>query len=381
MTEDKLYLCVGSDGVEMASNFPPRRLYDEMLSHAPQKYIDSNPIENYGENNWIDTISDTDYGYCGYDYSFDGIYLPAGTIEKLVGEKMTWEDEPREFNPNGETVLFEKHFGSLEEKCRYYQFLSDYRLREKSFILVHIDGRSFSKLVKNRFKQPFDDDFIYMMNETAKYLCEKVSGVKFAYVQSDEITLVITDFDEDGNFGEHFFGGRLCKMQSIIASLATSEFSRLYTVYALKNDETKRPALEVINEIPLIQFDCKCWNVNNANDAFAWVLYRQIDCVRNSKQQTAYTYFSHNQLLGKDADMQIQMVKDEKDIDWNDYDNGKKYGRFILRREFLLSRVNQDGTTDNFSRKKWVVEAGYDITDEDNRKTFYEDNPIFKVVL
>jgi hypothetical protein len=75
------------------------------------------------------------------------------------------------------------------------------------------------------------------------------------------------------------------------------------------------------------------------------------------------------------------MLKDEKGIDWNDYEDGKKYGRFLLRREFLLSRVNQDGTTDNFSRKKWVVEDGYDITDEGNRKKFYEDNPIFKVVL
>jgi tRNA(His) 5'-end guanylyltransferase len=367
--------------MEMASNYPPRRMYDEMLSHAPQKYIESHPIENYGENNWIDTVGDTDYGYYGNDYSFDGIYLPTGTIEKLIGEKMTWEDEPREFNPNGETVLFEKHFDSLEEKCRYYQFLSDYRLREKSFILVHVDGRSFSRLVKNRFKQPFDDDFIGMMNETAKFLCENVTGVKFAYAQSDEITLVVADFDEEGNFGEHFFGGRLCKMQSIIASLATSQFNRLYTAYTLKHDKTNRTAMEIISEIPLAQFDCKCWNVNNANDAFAWVLYRQIDCVRNSKQHAAQTYFSHNQLLGKDTDAQVQMLKDEKGIDWNDYEDGKKYGRFLLRREFLLSRVNQDGTTDNFSRKKWVVEDGYDITDEGNRKKFYEDNPIFKIVL
>ena len=378
--DEKLYLCVNPDGAEMASNFPPRRMYDEMTAHSSEKYVEEHPFEKYGENGWIDSISDTDYGYFGYDYSFDGIYLPTGTIEKMTGQKMTWEDEPVEYNPENRGII-RKEFASLEEKCRYYQFLSDYKLREKSFILAHIDGRSFSRLVKNRFKQPFDDDFIGMMNETAKFLCENVTGTKFAYVQSDEITLVITDFNEEGDFGEHFFGGRLCKMQSIIASLATSQFNRLFATYAFLKDDTNRPATEVIGEVPLAQFDCKCWNVNDGNDAFAWVLYRQIDCVRNSKQQAAQTYFSHNQLLGKDTDEQVEMLKNEKGVDWNNYDNGKKYGRFVFRREFLMSRVNQDGTTDDFSRKKWVVENGYELTEKEKRDAFYETNPIFKIML
>lgn len=33
------------------------------------------------------------------------------------------------------------------------------------------------------------------MNETALYLCNNVQGCKFAYVQSDEISLILTDFE------------------------------------------------------------------------------------------------------------------------------------------------------------------------------------------
>ena len=41
-----------------------------------------------------------------------------------------------------------------------------------------------------------DKSFIGMMNETAKFLCENIQGAKFAYVQSDEISLLLTDFEK-----------------------------------------------------------------------------------------------------------------------------------------------------------------------------------------
>ena len=111
-------------------------------------------------------------------------------------------------------------FENLEEKCKYYRSLTDYRLLPNTYVFVMIDGRSFSQKIKKQFKLPFDDDFINMMNETAKYVCEKVQGCKFAYTQSDEITFVLTDFDDINT--DSFFGYRLAKVISIIASLAAS---------------------------------------------------------------------------------------------------------------------------------------------------------------
>ena len=111
-------------------------------------------------------------------------------------------------------------FKSLEDKCLYYRSLTDYRLMPNCYVVCMLDGRSFSRNIKNKFEKPFSDAFINMMNQTAKYLCENVMTCKFAYVQSDEITLVLSDVN--GENADTFFGYRLCKLQSILASTCIS---------------------------------------------------------------------------------------------------------------------------------------------------------------
>ena len=114
---------------------------------------------------------------------------------------------------------------TLKDRMKALQAERDYRLDKDSYILCHIDGRAFSKMIKKKFRLPFDDDFMRMMDDTAAYVCENVQGAKLAYVQSDEITVVIANFKyEDGELrqGSSFFDYRLCKLQSIIASLATA---------------------------------------------------------------------------------------------------------------------------------------------------------------
>ena len=80
---------------------------------------------------------------------------------------------------------------TLKERMKSLQAERDYRLDKDSYILCHIDGRAFSKMIKRKFKLPFDDDFMQMMDDTAAYVCENVQGAKLAYVQSDEINIVI----------------------------------------------------------------------------------------------------------------------------------------------------------------------------------------------
>lgn len=272
-------------------------------------------------------------------------------------------------------------FKNLEDKCLYYRGLTDYRLLPNSYVLVMVDGRSFSHLVKNKFQKPFDDEFIRMMNETAEYVCKNVQGCKFAYVQSDEISFVLTDFDTPTT--DAFFSNRLSKMQSIIASLATARFNQLMMCYQLNKhtyDEDEiglfgsNDCLRLIENSQLYQFDCKCWNVPNYNDVFAWLLYRQNDCLKNSKQQTAQTYLPHKELLGKNTDEQIALLKDTKNIDWNDFSNDRKYGRFIWKEEVLL--VSDDGY--QYTRHMWKTHAAYPLNDEHNREIFHSMNIIPK---
>ena len=158
------------------------------------------------------------------------------------------------------------NFKNLEDKCLYYRSLSDYRLVPNQYVIMMLDGRAFSKLIKNKYEKPFDNKFIHYMNETAKYLCKNIGGCKFAYVQSDEITMVLSDFDTPTT--DTFFGYRLCKLQSIAAAMAASKFNHMVTMDLLNTPCSQSDMIQMVEDQKLVEFDCKAWNVPNENDMF-----------------------------------------------------------------------------------------------------------------
>ena len=254
---------------------------------------------------------------------------------------------------------------TLKERMKYLQWLRDYKLDKDSYILCHIDGRAFSKMIKKRFKLPFDDEFMQMMDETAAYVCENVQGAKCAYVQSDEITIVITSFKYEGDElinSSPFFDYRLCKLQSIIASLATAKFNQLYTLWMI-NEYSDKSIRQQINEIPLIQFDCKCWDVNTYDDMFAWFKFRQNDCIRNSKQQFAQAYCSHKDLLNKNSDEQVEYCNIKTGNDWNTLNGKYKYGRLVYRTTYpeqtINPKTNEPITVMRSQYSSWIVDKPF----------------------
>lgn len=259
-------------------------------------------------------------------------------------------------------------FDTIEGRMTYFRGLSDYRLMPKTPVIVMLDGRSFSKVIKKRFKRPFDADFINMMNETAKYLCDNVANCKFAYTQSDEISLILIDYENPK--GDSFFGYRLCKLQSVIASMAAAKFNQLLTLYNLENHPSINP-YETISKMKLVEFDCRAWNVPNENEVFAWLLFRQNDCVRNSKAQTAQTWLSHNQLHGLRVDQQISKLENEKGIDWHKFSDGEKYGRFIYK---TTEMFHNDERNIDYERSFWKVTDAWSLNNYSGRKLLQELN-------
>lgn len=264
----------------------------------------------------------------------------------------------------------EKNKHTLKDKCEMLRSATDYRLPKKTYVMGMIDGKGFSKLIKNHYKKPFDDIFINMMNEVAVYLGKNVQGMKFLYTQSDEISFVLTDFDTEETSA--FFDYRLCKMLSIIPALATAKFNQLVTLNLLDTTCSQEDMKQVIANMQLAQFDCKIWDAKNYNNVFAYFLWRQIDCVRNSKQQSAQTYLPHQHLIGKTTDEQIKLLLDEKGIDWNDYDDGKKYGRFIYREEVEKQTPNGEIC----KRGVWTIHNAFPLFDEGGKQRFIELNKI-----
>ena len=264
-------------------------------------------------------------------------------------------------------------FNSLKEKCEYFRSLTDYRLTPNSYVIAMLDGHTFSKLVKKKYKLPFDERFMGYMNKTAEYICKKLQGVKLAYVQSDEISLLITDFDTPDTDAP--FGYRICKLQSLLAGMASAKFNQLVAIDMLKDGKNNYEDLPFSNAwddieiMNLVEFDCKVWTVPGYNEAFCHFLWRQNDCTKNSKQQSAQTYLSFKELQRKNADQQIALMKERYGVDWHDYTDGEKYGRLIYR-ENMTFYDEVSGT--EFVRSPFVV---HDAT------PFNSENSIIKTLI
>lgn len=262
-------------------------------------------------------------------------------------------------------------YKQLEDSCKTFQKIYDYKLIPQSYVIFHLDGKNFSRFCK-RFNKPYDDDFIFMMNETALFLCTKIPNIKIGYVQSDEITLFYDShksylMDKSNN---DWFNNRICKLCSIAASLATSKFtSLLYNYYIDKTniDNINNSALKnIINSIPLIQFDCKVWNVPEFMEVYNWFTFRQIDCIRNSKQMLAQKYFSNKELLHKSTNEQIKEVKEKFNINWEtDFDDGKKFGRIISKKPITINNNGQE-----IIRFKFICDNAFKFTNDDSLTKF-----------
>ena len=250
-------------------------------------------------------------------------------------------------------------FKNLKEKCNYYRNLTDYKLMPNCYVVVMIDGKNFSKLVKNKFEKPFDDWFISTMDKTAVHLCKNIQNCVSAFVQSDEISLII----KDNTLTCMPFDGRLCKLQSIIPSMATAFFNK----ELIKRNLTAGMNVDAITNMPDYCFDCKVWTVPSVNDAMAWILYRQIDCIRNSKQQFAQTFVSHKELVGKDTDEQIILCAEKTGFSWYAISDNKKYGRLFCRHEVI--KQTPDGV--NYVRKEWLPQSEQ-LTDDNTRERFID---------
>lgn len=245
-------------------------------------------------------------------------------------------------------------------------------LTRRTPVIIRIDGKAFHSFTKKcGFVRPFDDRFIDLMNETAKELCKQIQGTKCAYVQSDEISILITDYDDIKT--DAWFGYNVQKMTSISASIATSAFikaylkSRIQTYY--DNPDDKEYPTEVINidvsvgfdrDILLPNFDARVFNIP-AREISNYFLWRQQDAVRNSIQAVAQSLYSHNELHGADSNKLQEMIF-QKGVNWNDYDYGKKRGRFIIKQQY-----EKDGAI----RNKWdLVETPLQFSPEDFKQWF-----------
>jgi tRNA(His) 5'-end guanylyltransferase len=226
-----------------------------------------------------------------------------------------------------------------------YESRTKYFLPRRTYTLIRLDGKAFHTFTKG-FERPYDKFLMDAMDYTTKMLCENVQGCKVGYVQSDEISLLLTDFDKITTSA--YFDNNIQKIASITASMATAFFNE----YMRDNGITKKLAF----------FDSRVFSISDPIEVENYFVWRQTDAVRNSISMTAQSLYSHKELNGKSTS-EMQDMCMEKGVNWNDQPTGFKRGRMCVKEQYEIGNAEIPGTL----RTRWVVDGAIWITKDRER--------------
>jgi tRNA(His) 5'-end guanylyltransferase len=237
---------------------------------------------------------------------------------------------------------------SLSDRMKSYEACYETRVPARTYTIIRLDGKGFSKFTK-MFKKPFDDSLSNAMDSATIKLCEYLNP-KFAYTQSDEISLVFTDVENIES--ELIFDGKVQKLCSISASKVTAAFNKTMLQIAaltMSPDELYSKVISgVFPEIDAV-FDSRVFIIPDFREVSNYFIWRQQDCTRNSISMAASSVYSHKELEGKSSSEKQEMLF-QKGINWNDYKTKYKRGTVIKKHSFEVEGPNNEVVT----RSKWI---------------------------
>lgn len=256
-----------------------------------------------------------------------------------------------------------------------YENITRYYLTRKMPVIIRLDGRSFHTFTRG-FKKPFDDILVRTMQDTMKHLCENIQGCVLGYTQSDEISLVLTDYAELTT--DAWFGNNLQKMCSVSASMATLAFNKTFNDNIVKyidnNLNADRGVTKNLTEYTKIlinarnkgaMFDSRVFTIPK-EEVCNYMIWRQQDATRNSIQSVGQANFSQKELHGKSCSNIQDMLMLQKGINWNDYSTTLKRGSCCIKADDSLTEYDEVGNICGYTkRSKWVIDNEIPIFTQD----------------
>lgn len=197
---------------------------------------------------------------------------------------------------------------TLGDRIKRYEASYNCKLTPRSVVMVRVDGKAFHSYTKH-MNRPFDKNLINGMVTAARKTAREMQGFKLAYIQSDECTFMITDFD--GLETQGWFNYEVNKIVSLTASFFTAYFNQYMGVEEIA------------------AFDARAFVVPQDDwpNVFIW---RQRDWERNSLQMLARNNYSHKELVNKNTSQLHEMLYN-KGINWASLLPIYKNGTFITK--------------------------------------------------
>lgn len=261
---------------------------------------------------------------------------------------------------------------SFGERCKRYEAASKQVLVPRTPVLARVDGRAFHTFTR-WCARPYDTDFHACMWAAAAALCKDVAGCKLAYVQSDEINLLVTDY-EDVSTQAHFDYEvpKLCSTAAATASVAfLADFYKRFSDKAIRMLQSGRG---------LPTFDARFYNVPREDVANVF-LWRQRDAERNSLTMHAQAHYSHKELHGQGKAAKHDLLH-AKGINWSHLPTPRKRGVCVVRETYEVPKTRPPVKTTG-SDAAWVALVTDDLlnpvegTTTRSRWVVDEDIPIF----
>lgn len=259
----------------------------------------------------------------------------------------------------------------------FYEGVPKTRLVRRMPVAIRIDGKAFHTFTRG-FQKPFDEILVKSMQDTMKYLCENIQGCVLGYTQSDEITLILVDYQNLNSCA--WFDYEVQKMCSISASMATMAFNKFFTKNVNYFEMTHEHD-DTINEYctTLVNaaekgamFDARCFNIPK-EEICNLIYWRQLDATRNSIQMVGQANFSHKELQNKSCNTIQEMLFAEKGINWNDYPTYLKRGSCCIKT--TIQNPNVDIKDGAYPKSIWMIDLDIPIFKGDGRQ--YIDKLIY----
>jgi len=226
---------------------------------------------------------------------------------------------------------------SLGDRMKGYEDVTRNLLPRRSYTIIRLDGVAFHSFTRG-FRKPFDGMLIDAMNEATLHLCSHIQNVKMAFVQSDEISLILADFDKIET--DQWHKGNIQKMASVSASRACAGFNKKIRTFGVDK---------------LAEFDSRVFTIPSKIEVCNYFIWRQKDWTRNSVQMMARSMYSQKQLHGRNR-QDLQELIFQKGKNWNDLETYLKRGRVAKKVNF---------TKDGVRRSKWMIDNEIPIFSKD----------------
>lgn len=240
-----------------------------------------------------------------------------------------------------------KETNSLAARMKEYEGIPRTYLVRKTPVIIRIDGKAFHTFTRG-FEKPFDIYIESAMQRTMIKLCKSIQGCVFGYTQSDEITLVLCDYQKPDT--DAWFGYNVLKICSVAASMASVYFHDALIKLAARDSCPTENELFICEKLEDGGvFDARAWNLPK-EEVVNCLIWRQQDAIRNSVQAVAQSQFSHKELQGLKTEELKAKLKNEKNIDWEAYPIYRQRGccavntdaGWLTDREIPLFTENRD---------------------------------------